>query len=206
MKLLFGSQNFGYNTSQSDRDWLEFIYPTLDDILANKMTCKEIKNTDGSLTKIRDIRLIIDMVNKCNFTDLQFMYSQEMYDCEDLAWFIENRERLVRSNIEQMFKSNAGCVKTSLKMGSQKDFIRAFAFTGMIERVLYSDEEFMMRVPELSQLRCDSSLMTRKDYLLDKLDEFEKYINLNDFKKDEEIIYLAKEEVKRLLKVHLQKY
>lgn len=48
--------------------------------------------------------------------------------------------------------------------------------------------------------------MIRKDYLLDKLDEFEKYINLNDFKKDEEIIYLAKEEVKRLLKVHLQKY
>ena len=49
MKLLYGSQDFGYDTPQSDKDWLEFVYPTWKDVLANNMISKECKNEDGSL-------------------------------------------------------------------------------------------------------------------------------------------------------------
>ena len=132
MKLLYGSQNFGYDTPESDKDWLEFVYPTWEDIVSNNMKNKERKNEDGSVTKVKDIRLIIKMVEKSNFNDLQVLYSQEMYGCEDLKWFIDNRDALVKHNLHQLFYTNKGYILSCLKSGTQKDLVRALAFTNMI--------------------------------------------------------------------------
>lgn len=58
MKLLYGSQNFGYNLVNSDKDWLEFVYPTWEQIIKGDLISKERQNEDGSITKVKDIRLI----------------------------------------------------------------------------------------------------------------------------------------------------
>lgn len=204
MKLLYGSQNFGYDTPESDKDWLEFVYPTWEDIVSNNMKNKERKNEDGSVTKVKDIRLIIKMVEKSNFNDLQVLYSQEMYDCEDLKWFIDNRDVLVRHNLHQLFYTNRGYILSCLKSGTQKDLVRALAFTNMIVKA-FNENEFVMREPKFSKIREANSQEFNecKEYIYKKLSEYEGYAYALD--KDNTIIDMARLEVKRLLKNHLIK-
>lgn len=38
MRLLYGSQNFGYELANSDEDWLEFVYPTWKQLIDGNMT------------------------------------------------------------------------------------------------------------------------------------------------------------------------
>ena len=204
MKLLYGSQNFGYDTPESDKDWLEFVYPTWEDIVSNNMKNKERKNEDGSVTKVKDIRLIIKMVEKSNFNDLQVLYSQEMYGCEDLKWFIDNRDALVKHNLHQLFYTNKGYILSCLKSGTQKDLVRALAFTNMIVKA-FNENEFVMREPKFSKIREANSqeFDECKEYIYKKLSEYEWYAYALD--KDNTIIDMARLEVKRLLKNHLIK-
>ena len=204
MKLLYGSQNFGYDTPESDKDWLEFVYPTWEDIVSNNMKNKERKNEDGSVTKVKDIRLIIKMVEKSNFNDLQVLYSQEMYGCEDLKWFIDNRDALVKHNLHQLFYTNKGYILSCLKSGTQKDLVRALAFTNMIVKA-FNENEFVMREPKFSKIREANSQEFNecKEYIYKKLSEYEGFAYALD--KDNTIIDMARLEVERLLKNHLIK-
>lgn len=204
MKLLYGSQNFGYDTPESDKDWLEFVYPTWEDIVSNNMKNKERKNEDGSVTKVKDIRLIIKMVEKSNFNDLQVLYSQEMYGCEDLKWFIDNRDALVKHNLHQLFYTNKGYILSCLKSGTQKDLVRALAFTNMIIKA-FNENEFVMREPKFSKIREANSQEFNecKEYIYKKLSEYEGFAYALD--KDNTIIDMARLEVERLLKNHLIK-
>lgn len=204
MKLLYGSQNFGYDTPESDKDWLEFVYPTWEDIVSNNMKNKERKNEDGSVTKVKDIRLVIKMIEKSNFNDLQVLYSQEMYGCEDLKWFIDNRDALVKHDLHQLFYTNRGYILSCLKSGTQKDLVRALAFTNMIVKA-FNENEFVMREPKFSKIREANSQEFNecKEYIYKKLSEYEGYAYALD--KDNTIIDMARLEVKRLLKNHLIK-
>lgn len=204
MKILYGSQNFGYETKTSDKDWLSFVYPTWEEITGNSMRSLEHQNEDGSVTKIKDIRLIIRMIEKSNFNDLQVLYSQEYYHCADLWWFIEHRDALVKHNLRQLYYSNMGYIKSCLKNGSQKDLIRAVAFINVIERA-YEQEEFELRDPSLSKMReagpLDCHLVEKM--VLERLNKYEaiaenQFVNIG-------IIEEAKKEVERLLKVNLLK-
>lgn len=136
MKLLYGSQNFGYNLADSDKDWLEFVYPTWEQIIKGDMISKERHNEDGSITKVKDIRLIAKMIKKANFNDLQFLFAVEREDCYPLRWFFANRERLIRYNMWQLYTSNAGYIKSQLKEDTDKSIIRAYAFTTYLVDVI----------------------------------------------------------------------
>ena len=154
MKLLYGSQNFGYDTPNSDKDWLEFVYPTWKDIVSNNMVNKEKKNEDGSVTKVKDIRLIIKMIEKANFNDLQILYSQETYECEDLRWFYDNRNLLVRANLRQLFYTNKGYIMSCLKSSTRKDLVRAWCFMILIARA-FDVKYFKLKVDDLRDYRMD---------------------------------------------------
>lgn len=202
MKILYGSQNFGYEIKESDKDWLSFVYPTWEDIVNNTMKSVEHQNEDGSVTKIKDIRLIIKMIEKCNFNDLQILYAQEYYHCADLSWFIEYRDVLVKHNLRQLYYSNRGYAISCLKKGTQKDLIRSIAFKNMIERA-YSEEEFEMRDPSLAELRQKEKLdpqMVNK-IVFESFDKYEliadnQFVNIG-------LLGEAKKEVERLLKKNL---
>ena len=61
--MLYGSQNFGYDTELSDKDYLQFILPTWDNIVNNKLISYETKsNIDNGIIKVKDIRLIINVI------------------------------------------------------------------------------------------------------------------------------------------------
>lgn len=200
MKLLYGSQNFGYDTPQSDKDWLAFVYPTWQDIINHTMISKEIKNKDGSITKVKDIRLIIKMIEKANFNDLQFLYAQESYACEDLKWFYANRNLLIRANLRQLFYTNKGYIMSCLKSGTRKDIIRAWCFTTLIGRAL-DPAPFTLKVSDLQAYRENEAYTIDTTLIHTQLAYYEPIANA--FEKDEILLAQVALEVERLLKAQL---
>lgn len=197
MKLLYGSQNFGYDNENSDKDWVEFIYPTIDDIMDNNMTNKTKNNEDGSITKVKDIRLLFGMIEKANFNEMQLLYSQEMHDVEDLAWFFENRDALMRANIRSMFKSNWGFIQASLKRGQKKDLVRAEAFDNLILETMFGEGAIPFQDTRLRKYR------EERLFLRLQSEKFKDIALLAE--KDEELLAQAKAEVERLVRAHLIK-
>lgn len=197
MKLLFGSQNFGYDISTSDKDYLEFVYPTMDDIINNKMTSYEKYNEDGSITKVKDIRLIYQMIHKQNFNDLQFLFSIETHDCEDLQWFFDNRDRLIRYNKLQMLQTNLGFILSENRKGDLKSKLRVMCFSRLIELTMHNNP-FTFRYEELGILRENQADDINSDEYVNKvLKVMENYKNPLEI--DVEIITEVKSEIARLL-------
>lgn len=200
MRLLYGSQNFGYDTPQSDKDWLEFVYPTWQDIVSNNMINKEKKNEDGSVTKVKDIRLIIKMIEKANFNDLQILYSQETYECDDLRWFYDNRNLIIRANLRQLFYTNKGYILSCLKGGTRKDLIRAWCFMILIARA-FDVKYFKLKVEDLGAYRLDEEKPIDIELIHSELARYE---NVADkLENDEGLLEKVRLEVERLLKTKL---
>lgn len=200
MKLLYGSQNFGYDIDNSDKDWLEIVYPSWQDILNNKLINKEIKNEDGSVTKVKDIRCLIKMIEKCNFNDLQVLYSQEMYECEDLKWFIEHREEIVKHNLRQLYFTNRGYVVSCLMSGNSKDMIRAYCFMQLIERA-FSGEVMNLCDKSLRDLRNQKDNQILAHEILERVDRLKELAVASPV--HDGIVIKARKEIERLLKLHM---
>lgn len=107
MKVLYGSQNFGYDTDSSDRDYYEIIYPTWEDIIVNRKASKD-KNVEGSGIVIKDIRDYVHELKSGNLNIIQTLFSKEYIEADDLSWFIDNRQRILRANLHRAYLSNKG--------------------------------------------------------------------------------------------------
>ena len=161
MKILYGSQNFGYDLPESDRDWMEVIFPTWDDIIHNRCVSATIKNTDGSQTKIRDIRKYVDYIKNGCISDFQTLWAKEYIDANDLKWFIDNRDRIVRYNLHKFYECNMGCIQTMLKNGyNPKDTTRIFVFYSIMYDMLNPNKKFSIEVPDSRDYRIWVSGMT----------------------------------------------
>jgi hypothetical protein len=209
MKLLYGSQNFGYDTSESDKDWVEIIYPTWKDIVRNEATSTEHIAADNSHTKILDIRLLPNRLNSEFFGWLQILYSKETYGIEDLAWFIRNRDRICRANKYRCYKSNAIHNIRELKDScDEKTLTRGYVTAQLLKRII-SSGKFEFYNPEARMFRewaKEAPLDARRktaDSLIKDLTNIEDYfIDFKDIK-DLEIIQGEEDEVIRLLKARL---
>ena len=140
MMILYGSQNFGYDTPESDKDWFQFLTPTVEDIVHFKQVSKEVELEDGSHVKTRDIRYIYNIIEKGNVNDMQLFFSREIIDEEPwFKWFKDNRDRLAKANLKSAFSSNMGYVcacKRDIQKGVPKGFVRAVATMNYIEQLL----------------------------------------------------------------------
>lgn len=144
MRCLYGSQNLGYETPESDKDYMEFVYPSWKDILDNKCTNTEVISEDGSHTKVIDIRNLPSLIITGHFTYMQFMFSVEAEDFEDLQWFIDNRQRICKMNMFRSYQSNSHNMIGNLKKNiTPKELTRCYAFLEMSKRLLL-DEPFEM--------------------------------------------------------------
>lgn len=200
--MLYGSQNFGYALDTSDKDYMEFIYPTWEDILKNNVTSKELKNADGSVTKLKDIRLIRKMIEKGNFNDLQFLYSKHVMTTSEFMWLFQNRERLVRANIYGSFKSNKGYILSCIKSGTRKDMVRALCFTQLLDRLLYEDL-FDMEVKGLHRYRENESIEISVDNILCDLNNLE--VKAQGYTVDTEVLEELDEFILSIVKENLTK-
>ena len=211
---MFGSQNFGYNDKNSDKDWLELVYPTWEDIVNNRATSKEHIDNNGSHTKIYDIRLLRGMIEKCNINSTQIFYSVEQYDYDDMAWFIQNRERIIRATPDKLAHVSAKMIHSMIRAEhpTPKDVVRATAFANLVDKIINTDYLGTTVDPKLRAYRgylssiehtdeyykIISTLKARSDKLLI---ESEKYESRRDY----EIINQVHNEITRLVKDHLIK-
>ena len=203
MILLIGSQNFGYNTEQSDKDWMEFIYPTWNDIITNNRISKEHILPDGTHIKSMDIRLIDKIINDGHISSLQFMFSTEHVGCEDLKWFIENRQRLCRASLHRAYDTSNDLKKKH----DSKTLTRAYVFYNILSQMV-SNTELSFYISNSYEYRIftqglpDNALIAERDILLHKLSELGQIFKHRPAE-DKEIKTLARAELVRLLKLKL---
>lgn len=133
LKVVFGSQNFGYDTVESDIDHLLFFYPSFMDLTFGKIDRFEITENDGSITKCYDIRQLEKMIYKANMTDLQVLFSlNKIEDNHWFNWFLENRQELLTVNPYNLYVSNMGLIRNRIKLGTHKDLVSALAIARLV--------------------------------------------------------------------------
>lgn len=137
MIFLYGSQNFGYDLEESNVDYMQFIIPQWDDIVHGKMESTQIKN-GNNITKVNDIRKISSMIQKPNFSNLQWMWGDPVDDCSLLDWFIEHRNDLMYCNVPYLCKSSLGMIRSNIALNTAKGLTRAFVYKELLMDVCSS--------------------------------------------------------------------
>lgn len=210
MRILYGSQNFGYNNEQSDKDYIEFVYPSWEDILFNRKISKQEKIETG-IIKIYDIREISSILRKQNCSNLQFMYSSKYINCEDIEWFIQHRDRLIKSNKYNLFKHNKGIILNNLQLESPKGLTRAYVYLQVLKRIAQDEC--------IESLKCSDGLEYRElsenifgthmfeleqEAIIKELLALENYFNQYKDRIDTDILKEADDEIIRLLRKNIK--
>ena len=208
IKLLYGSQNFGYNNEKSDKDYLIFTFPSWNDILKNKCTSKEEKNIDNSIYKIKDIRNIYKMIEKSNINDLQFLFSKEKYNADCLNWIFENKEKLIRCNLAECYRTNKGYFFSQIKENTPKSFTRAYAVICILKSMINNQEtkfynKFLKDLRKIYEKNWNNKEFRNKQqiFLENEIKKLEIYFK--DKNKDEIILKELENFIITLIKKHL---
>ena len=211
MKLLIGSQKFGYNLPDSDKDWMEFRYPSWSDIIAGKMERTEQILGDNTHIKVYDIRNISKIISDGHISSLQFMFSTEYRDCNDLKWFIDNRVRLCRTNMYRVFKSNSNNMIRDLNNKlDAKTLTRAYVFYRILTQLIdKANEDVSFYIPDSYDYRLKMMGLSDEEWKIerDRLITFYKYLETAyiPYKDafDNRIFNKANSELTKLLKKQL---
>lgn len=135
MKFLVGSQNFGLDTSDSDKDYLQVLFPEVRDLCRSIPRTREIKSVDGSITKNVDIRAIPTLFYKSNLDTLQLLYSKEVIDGGALErYFLIYEDELSTINLPRFYQSIMGSAFNRFKRRTSKDLAHIiFGFKTLIQ-------------------------------------------------------------------------
>lgn len=121
MKFLIGSQNFGLDMPNSDKDYFKFYMPELRDLCRPIPRGKEQDKND-SMVKHIDIRSLPSLFYKSNLDTLQILYSKEVIDGGDLHKYFKMYEEEISSiNIPRLYRSVMGMAKSRFKKQTTKD-------------------------------------------------------------------------------------
>lgn len=153
MRILYGSQNFGYDIENSDRDYAEIVIPKWQDLFDKKLLNKTICNEDGSTLKQIDIRTLPQLFSGQNLADLQLLYSKEYVDIGIFKWFVDRKERIIKSNLYQFYVSNRRSAEQYFsKEISPKNVTRIYTIFKALQRLL-EDSEFDIFVEDARSYR-----------------------------------------------------
>ena len=153
MRILYGSQNFGYDIENSDRDYAEIVIPKWQDLFDKKLLNKTICNEDGSTLKQIDIRTLPQLFSGQNLADLQLLYSKEYIDIGIFKWFVDRKEKISKSNLYQFYVSNRRSAEQYLsKEISPKNVTRVYIIFKALQRLL-EDSEFDIFVEDAKSYR-----------------------------------------------------
>lgn len=212
MKILYGSQNFGYNTPESDKDWFDILYPSWEDILYNRTMSKEEHCEDGTTIKVMDIRLVKNMLFKGMMASTQILFSVEQYDAEDLKWFIQHRQEIVRCNMFEAYRCNTGKTLSELNRDGydNKCLLRAYitynylmGLLGTDDVVLYNPKNLEVRhwiegLDKHKKEEFKASLIKGINNLKCDFNRFENIYN-------KQLVDEMDKEIIRLLKIHMDR-
>ena len=208
MIFVYGSQNFGYDLEESDEDYMQFIIPQWDDIIHGKMLSTEINN-GNSIIKVKDIRKISSMIQKPNFSDLQWMWGKPMDDCSLLDWFIKNSNDLIYCNVPYLCKSSLGIIRSNLELKTAKGLTRAFVYKELLIDVCSSSFSGIKYEDKFKTFRRTANFKentkwfndTSKDILLEA-EEIELAAK-DEFEINQELMRAADMEIWKILKTKI---
>ena len=112
-RLLMGSSVHGFDIGGSDKDYVYLYVPTLSELLDNQHKLSYETEVFGNKVTVRDLRSLINNLDKCDVNDLQLLY--QMGNINDLEWLYNLKEELIRNNKDNIVKRVLGYSNNILK-------------------------------------------------------------------------------------------
>lgn len=135
-KYLYGSQNYGLDNENSDRDYCHIVYPTFGAIYTGGRADEKVDEHN----KIMDVRTFYKYFLRGNINQIELLYS---VDKEENQPFSEKLKpyvcSIVMSNAMNFFNSARGFATSSYKRsyGSEKGAARAMWVLKFLDSSLY---------------------------------------------------------------------
>lgn len=111
--FLYGSQNYGISTENSDVDTKAILIPSIEDLCLKKPVSREIKFDNEEHCEIKDIREMIKMFKKQNINFIEILYTDyclinPKYNRIWREYFINKREYISHISKRQTVMSICG--------------------------------------------------------------------------------------------------
>lgn len=111
--FLYGSQNYGISTENSDVDTKAILIPSIEDLCLKKPVSREIKFDNEEHCEIKDIREMIKMFKKQNINFIEILYTDyclinPKYNRIWREYFINKREYISHISKRQTAMSICG--------------------------------------------------------------------------------------------------
>lgn len=113
--FLYGSQNYGLATEDSDVDSVAILIPSVEDVILRKPVCKEIIFENKEHCNIKDIREVVKEWKKQSLQALEILFTDYFIVKPEYVsyWnnFLNIRNDIAHYDVERTFKSISGQAK-----------------------------------------------------------------------------------------------
>ena len=121
-EILYGSQNYGLNGPNSDKDYYEIVMPSFYDLYYQK---------EASDKKSWDIRKFTKLILDGNFNAIELLFSVDKYFYSQGFEFLWHYLRAISSDIvtrrsKKFYYSIRGCFKASLDNADKADSVETY--------------------------------------------------------------------------------
>lgn len=108
--FLYGSQNYGTETEDSDVDTKAIIIPTFEELVFNRPVSKELTLPNNEHCEVKDIREIVNNFRKQNINFIEILYTDYFWlnpKFEDIWYnfFIDIKENISHYDIQKCVQS-----------------------------------------------------------------------------------------------------
>lgn len=139
--FLYGSQNYGTDTENSDVDTKAILIPTLEDLCLSTPVSKEIRLPNGEHCEVKDIREMVKNFRKQNINFIEILFTKYKiinlrYENTWYEYFISQKEDIARYDKKKCIKSISSqaihTIKQNPKSGKKiSDGLRLQAFINL---------------------------------------------------------------------------
>ena len=127
MRYLLGSHFWGLNVEGSDQDFMEFSFPTKEELFAGKFESTQTKTEDGDDLCLKDYRLLLKELKKGSLRGFEALYSVGENDGDSprekelLKFAFDNRDSLLKELNAELKKSCYGEMLSKFKKAKSKE-------------------------------------------------------------------------------------
>lgn len=162
--FIYGSQNYGIATENSDVDTKAILIPTFEDLILRKPISCELHLKNGEHCEVKDIREMVKMFTKQNINFIEILFTKcywvnPLYAVKWKKYFIDYRDEIAYMNPYQTIKSISGQAIHTLKQNPNDgkkyaNGLRLFEFLkGYIKKEPY--EKLLINNKEIQKLLID---------------------------------------------------
>lgn len=130
---LYGSQNYGIDTPNSDRDWKAVVLPSLEDIIKNKKPVSKTCEFEGGLIDVKDVRLMFECYKKQNVNFIETLFTS--YRWENANYAAELNYLFNKLNNKIAFADPVRALKCMLYMSKEKHHALCHPYPSKVELI-----------------------------------------------------------------------